>query len=103
MSLRWVLLAVALAAAGVTSARAAGDEDLKEIRRQIEELRSNYEARIKALEERLKEAETRAAAPAQPPAPVPTASSPPGTSSISAFNPAISAILAGSYSNLSRD
>ena len=93
MSSRWGTIVLALASLGAGNALAA-DEDLKEIRRQIEELKSNYEARIQALEKKLQEAEAKVVAPA-PPTTAPTASN--------AFNPAISAILQGRYANLSQD
>ena len=91
----------ALALLLATPAWGAGDADLDDIRNQIRELKSSYEARIQALEQRLKEAEARAAAPAPvaAPAPMPSAAS----SSISAFNPAISVLLQGRYANLSQD
>src|SRR5258708_40220234 len=66
-------------------AHAASDSELAEIRAQIRELKDQYEARIKALEERLKSAEARAAEPAPAPAAAPVAGGAP--SSISAFNP----------------
>ena len=95
MSYRYSMLAVAAAlAAGPASA--ASDADIAEIRAQIQELKRNYEARIQALESRLKEAEARPA-----PAPTPPASS--SSSGLAAFNPAISAILGGQYANLSQD
>jgi len=78
----------------------ATDGDIDQIRKEIQELKSSYEGRIKALEDRLKAAEARAAEPAPAPAPAPVASS---QSSINAFNPAVSAILAGQYANLSAD
>ncbi len=135
-------LALALLA---SSAVAATDAELAEIREQIRQLKETYEARIQALERRLKDAETKAAnAPAAAPAPgtaaVPaaspeTAAAPPApaapvtataaapataapppapepavaaaaaspSSGISAFNPAISAVLQGTYANLSQD
>jgi len=65
MSLRWGTIVLALASLGAGNALAA-DEDLKEIRRQIEELKSNYEARIQALEKKLQEAEAKVVAPAPP-------------------------------------
>jgi hypothetical protein len=92
------------------AARAATDAELAEIREQIRQLRESYEARIQALEERLKAAETErgAAAPATPPAapPPPVVAEPAGpapASGIAAFNPAISAVLQGTYSNFSQD
>jgi hypothetical protein len=109
------------------AAWAASDAELAEIREQIKQLKENYEARIRALEQRLNESESRAAsvpaagAPAPtstaaapvasppvaettPPAPPPVAESTPTSSSgLSAFNPAISAVLQGVYANLSQD
>ena len=95
------------------SVHAASDADLDEIRAQIRELKASYEARIQALEQRLKDAEAKAAqssaAPVAPPAmaaaPEP-ASMPAGggsaPSSLAAFNPAVSAVLQGRYANLSQ-
>ena len=101
MSSRLLWLAALVAAAGTSAAHAAGDEDLREIRRQMEDLKANYEARIQALEQRLKEAESRSAAAV---AAAPSPPSPPtAASSLAAFNPAISAILSGRYANLSQD
>jgi hypothetical protein len=84
---------------------AATDDDLAQIRSQIRELKETYEARIRALEEKLQAAEARSAQPPPPaaaPAPVATTAAPASTSP-GAFNPAISAILAGQYANLSQD
>jgi hypothetical protein len=104
---RWT--AAILLAASPSLALAAGDADLEAIRAQIQSLKQDYDARIKALEERLKAAEAEAAqakaeaaqAAAAPPAPAPTAAT--ATRGLAAFNPAISAILNGQYANLSRD
>ncbi|MDQ6924111.1 MAG: hypothetical protein M3Z74_08035 [Pseudomonadota bacterium] len=87
-------------------AQAATDADLAEIREQIRQLKESYEARIHALEQKLKEAETvkpteAAAAPAPAVAAAPQAAS--SASGIAAFNPAISAVLQGRYANLSQD
>jgi len=96
--------ALALALSLSLPARGASDAELAEIRSQIRELRSQYESRIQALEQRLKDAEGRIAPPAgaapivASPVPVEAPSS-----AASAFNPAISAILQGTYANLSRD
>jgi hypothetical protein len=83
---------------------AASDTELADIREQIRQLKESYEARIQALEQRLKAAEaarSRDAAPAQAALPPPAASAP--SAGISAFNPAISAVLQGTYSTLSQD
>jgi hypothetical protein len=91
---------------------AATDADLAEIREQIRQLKESYEARIHALEQRLKEAESNApkARPAEAAAPVAApvataAAAPPAlpSTSANAFNPAISAVLQGVYANLSQD
>lgn len=73
-------------------AHAAPDADIAAIRAEIEALRQSYEARIAALEARLAEAEKR-----------PTAASAPAVSTASAFNPAVSLILSGTYASLQRD
>ena len=95
---------------------AASDADLAAIRDEIRQLKEAYEARIRALEQRLTTAESasaQAAASAAPvaaasavPAATPVAAAAPATttaSGISAFNPAISAVLQGAYINLSQD
>jgi hypothetical protein len=110
--------AFALALLAASAAHAAADADLEQIRDEIRQMKESYEARIKALEQRLQDAEARTAgaaqsASAQPvaasaavtPAPEPAApaSAPSGPTGISAFNPAISAVLQGVYANLSQD
>jgi hypothetical protein len=105
-----VLAPCALALAFVVSpaALAATDADLAEIREQIRQLKESYEARIRALEQRLQAAEVHS--PAATPAaetPVATTGSAPATpspaSGIAAFNPALSAVLQGVYANMSQD
>ena len=54
----------ALALAMSFPAWAASDADLAEIREQIRQLKESYEARIQALEQKLKDAETAKSAPA---------------------------------------
>src|ERR1700720_1056130 len=113
--------AFALALLVIPVAHAATDADLAEIRDQIRQLKDSYEARIQALEQRLKEAESRTApaqqsaaaaqptsppvalAPPAPPAPAAPAAPAAPTGGLSAFNPAISAVLQGVYANLSQD
>jgi hypothetical protein len=116
--------AFALVLLAMPAAHAATDADLAEIRDQIRQLKETYEARIQALEQRLKDAETKAA-PASPATaaraePASTAAAAPApelavpassvaaapsapASGLSAFNPAISAVLQGVYANLSQD
>src|SRR5213593_1299705 len=81
-------------------ALAATDADLAEIREQIKQMKESYEARIRALEDRLKAAEATAPAAAPPSAP---ASSGPSASSLAAFNPGIAVILQGNYQYLKQD
>ena len=103
--------------------RAAGTaKDLAEIRDEIKQLKDSYESRIQALEARLKEAESKAraaeikaatavaaqsaqtasAAPASPAPVLPAPTSGRG-GGIAAFNPAVSLVLQGRYTNLSQD
>ena len=112
---RSIGLAAAFALAGLLPCHvlAATDADLAEIRAQIKQLKESYEARIQALEERLKEAEAKgasarpaeAAAPpvATAPSPAPAAPTSTASSLANAFNPAITAVLQGVYANLSQD
>ena len=110
-----------------STAWAVDDKDVAEIRAQIKEMRSSYEARLQALEQRLQEAQqqnatlqqaqnalaaSNAAAIAQAAAPVAVPASPPapaaapasaGAPAANLFNPAISMVLVGSYANLSQD
>ena len=112
--------AFALALLAPSVAYAAADADLAQIREEIRQLKASYEARIQALERRLQDAEARTvdvttSGPAQPatastarapaPEPVPVAAASPAgaAAGISAFNPAISAVLQGVYTNLSQD
>jgi hypothetical protein len=106
------LSGAALALSLSTPGFAASDAEVAAIREELRALRQSYEARLQALEQRLKEAESRAAAAQAAPAPPPVAAAPApagaapavGTSSgIAAFNPAISAVLQGTYARLTQD
>ena len=109
--------AIALALVLPAGVRAQTNPQLEEIRKQIQELKDSYDARIQALEKQLKAAEEAAAkaqtaasqaqsaatqakqsaeAASQAPACKPPASS-------SAFNPALSLILQGGYYNSNQD
>jgi hypothetical protein len=87
-------LAVAAALCFPHAARAASDEELKDLREQVRQLQEQYEKRVEALEQRLREAEAAANQAAV------QASSRPASES--AMNPAVSLILNGIYSNLSQ-
>ena len=109
------VLRAALAAAFAVSipASAADDKDLAAIRAEILAMKASYEARLDALEHRLQEAQAAAAqaqnaaaatpAPAPAPAPAVAAAPAPAASGANAFNPAISMVLGGSFTNLSKD
>ena len=114
--------AMAAALVFAPTARAATDADLAQLREEIKQLRQSYEARIGALEARVRDAEaaanrttqTRESSPAvagalppaaEPVAPILDSAPARGASgnAANAFNPAISAVLEGVYSNLSQD
>ena len=82
----------------------AQDAELAKIREEIQQMKEGYERRIQTLEKRLADAEAKAGAtePASAKAearPVTRASSGAAT----AFNPAVSLILQGTYANTSQD
>lgn len=89
---KFIAAGIALALAPPAVAAVGDATQLEQIRAEIRQLRETYEARIQALEARLQQAE---AAPAK--------ATPATTSSASAFNPAVSLVLSGTYANLSQD
>ena len=108
------LTLAALFATSLPALAAPADNELQQLKDQITELRQSYEARLQALEARLREMQqsssaAAAAAAAPPAAPTPSAASTSpapmsaATASASAFNPSIALILNGTYANLSRD
>ena len=110
----FMALAVATALSASGAVYAVDGQELRELREQVQQLKQDYERRLQALEARLQQAERRAqsaeskaesaagaVAQAQPGA---AASRSTGAAvSESAFNPAVSVVLNGVYSNLSRD
>ncbi len=93
------LLAVACAA---LAPMARADDDATALRAELESLKSDYDSRVAALEARIAALESAppaavATAPAEAVAPASPASG------ASAFNPAISLVLAGSYADTARD
>ena len=97
------LLAALLACPAIASA--AEDADLRALRNEIAQMRASYEKRIDALEKRLVVAESKtAAAETVATRPEIAASAQSGAAAgANAFNPNISLILSGLYSNLSKD
>jgi len=78
---------------------ASADDDAAALRAELQTLKADYDARVAALESRIGQLEAAtAAAPEPAPAPAPTSGG-----SASAFNPAISVVLAGSYADTSQD
>jgi hypothetical protein len=94
-----------LAASGVLAslpAAAAGD-DLKALREEIAQMKQAYEQRIAALETRLAQTETKASSAETVARQASVAAERKPAASDAAFNPAISAVLAGTYTRLSKD
>ncbi len=94
----------------LAAAAAAHGEDAAQVRSELEALKAQYAAQIQALEQRLQRLEAAQAAAPQPapapapmPAPAAAASGTTGGGSMTAYNPAMSVILSGTYADLSRD
>ena len=118
-----IALAVTAALACTPLARAATDDDLKEIREQVRQMKEQYEKRIDALEKRLQQAEQSAgkaeatagraqaaagnaeatAEKAQVTASQAAVQASSRPASENAMNPGISLILNATYGNLSQD
>jgi hypothetical protein len=94
----------ALLALSTLPAFAFAADDVSSLRAELQALKNDYAARVGALEARIVQLE---AAPAAQPAdalpPAPEAAPAASGGGASAFNPAISLILGGSYTNASRD
>lgn len=97
----------ALLALVTLPAMAAAADDVAALRAELQAMKSDYQSRVDQLEARIQQLETANvaatdAAAALPPEP---ASPPPAPSGggIAAFNPSISVILGGSYTNARRD
>lgn len=91
--MKHTMIAAGIAALFAPLAPSYADE-MQDIRNEIKAIQDNYETRIKALEERLKNAEAKS----QTPEPQSKAAS-----NQNAYNPGISLILSGFYKNLSKD
>lgn len=85
----------------------AADTDLQALRDEVARMRATYERRIDALEQRLAQAEAQgtAAAPAAgaPRSAPPSAARAVAATQANAFNPAVSLVLAGTYTRLSQN
>ena len=106
--LKALLFALALACAAPTFAQ---ESELARLREEINQLKRSHDERMQALEKRLVDAETRAGNARQgvveahpaPQAQGPAPAGMPARSGESAFNPAISLILQGTYARTSQD
>jgi hypothetical protein len=97
---RKLTLAAAVGAVLATPVCAIGadDAEIQNIRNEVKTIRDGYETRIRQLEQRLEQVEREPAAVAPDAPPLQTT-----PASANAFNPAISLILGGQFSNLQRD
>lgn len=104
----WIFKPVAaLLVLATLPAIAPAADDVAVLRAELQALKDDYNSRVDALETRIKQLETSsgAAADATLTAAAPPPAAEPATpgSNAAAFNPAISLILGGSYTNASRD
>lgn len=97
MQRRSLWVAVALASSLVLAAPLAQADDLKTLREEVAQLKKSYEERIAALEARIAQAEAKPVVESTKVSRGSTAASE------SAFNPAISLVLAGTYTRLTQD
>jgi hypothetical protein len=107
---RMLMCAVALAMAwGTPGAARAEDPDLAKLREEVKQLRQSYESRIQSLEKRLQAAEAKSgqaeesAASAESSAAQAAAQASSRPQAENALNPAVSAILNGTYANLQQN
>jgi hypothetical protein len=95
-------VAVATALLPATGLAAQAD-DVAVLRAEIAALKAEYADRVASLETRIEQLESAAPAAAVAAEPPPAVPSAPAARSSSAFNPAISVILAGTYADVSQD
>jgi hypothetical protein len=99
-------LAALLALAGTTlPAISQAADDVASLRAELQALKNEYQTRVDALEQRLTQLESAPVAGLSEPTPASQATAVPGQAGnrATAFNPAMSLILAGSYTNASQD
>jgi len=108
--MRSLVPVAALLALSTLPTVAPAADDVASLRAELQALKSDYDTRVDALETRIKQLETANSAAADaaaalataPPAPEPAPAAP-KSGGASAFNPAISLILGGTYAYSSRD
>ncbi|HWP89988.1 MAG TPA: hypothetical protein VNM70_19060, partial [Burkholderiales bacterium] len=91
----------ALLALALMPVVAGAADDVSALRAELQVLKTEYGARVDALEARIQQLEAAPAVPA--PEPVPETPAPKSSGGASSFNPAIALILGGSYTSTSRD
>src|SRR5512135_681679 len=112
LAVRWLAGIASLALLHTATAQGAEASDIEALRAEIAALKAQYAGQIAALEQRLEQLEAgappagateagAAAVAADTQAPAGTVAT--ATPSANVFNPALSLILTGTYSNLSRD
>ncbi len=98
-----IRIALAMVLAGTLNVSIARADDVAALRAELDGLKSEYAARVQALEARIQQLEAQAAAVASAPPPPPPAPVASAGGAGTAFNPAMSVILAGTYAHLSQD
>jgi len=93
----------ALLALALMPVVAGAADDVGALRAELQALKTEYGARVDALETRIQQLEAAPAVPAPEPVPAPETPAPKSAGGASAFNPAISLILGGSFTGTSRD
>lgn len=99
-------LSAMLTLSPVLASAATNTDELAAIRQQIQALQTEYEARIQTLEKRLEQTQAEVQAARQDAAEAQAVASnttPSHSTAANSFNPAISAILTGTYGQFSRD
>ena len=99
MSVHKPIAAFVAVACAMLAPSARADDDAAALRAELQSLKSDYDARVAALESRIEQLEVSSAAAAPSEATTATTAG----SSASAFNPAISIVLGGHYADTSRD
>src|SRR5690349_15623214 len=105
MSIMRPMAALLALLAAPTMAFAA--DDVAALRAELQALKSDYDARVGKLEARIQQLEAVNSAMADAAAALPAEPAPPASATAvggaSAFNPSISVVLGGSYTNARRD
>ena len=99
------LAAFAAVASAIFAPAILAEDDAAALRAELQSLKTEYDSRVAALEARISQLEVTAAATASAAEMLPAeaAPAPAAAASPSAFNPAISLILAGNYADTSRE